>query len=263
MPNRILKESIHTSPNLNALSPLAERHFYRLLPVPDDFGCFEATSLVVKGRCYPLRPEIKTSEIEKWHSEMVEQQIIRLWTEDGRQFGQFLNWDKHQRVRSLHQRKTPIPPPIDVTCRQMTANDGLNPNPNPNLNLNPKKNKDTLDTTELKEREEKEEEKGSHTLLKEEEKEERGISSSLVLSSSLKAKKPLQPGILGSKMNDTEWFSFLRNLPAYKHIDLDFQLSKMDAWLSANPGRQKTRLFIVKWLNKIERPIKGQGKGSW
>jgi len=135
MPNRIIKESIWTSPNLNMLSPLAERHFYRLLPLPDDFGCFESTSLVVKGKCYPLQPQIKTSEIEKWQQKMVENGILHLWEADGRQFGQFVNWDKHQRVRSLHQRKTPIPPTFDDTCRQVPTNDGLNPNLNPNPNL--------------------------------------------------------------------------------------------------------------------------------
>jgi hypothetical protein len=132
MPNRILKESIWTSPNLNALSPLAERYFYRLLPLPDDFGCFEATPLVVLGRCFPLRKDCRESDIEKWNKEIEAEGIVRFWVDSGRLYGVFTNWEKHQRVRSLHQRKTPQPPPLDATCRQMTADDGLNPNPNPN-----------------------------------------------------------------------------------------------------------------------------------
>jgi len=235
MPNRILKDTIHTSPNLNALSPLAERHFYRLLPVPDDFGCFEATALVVKGKCYPLRPEVKTSEIDKWHQEMVEQQIIRLWKQDGRQFGQFLNWDKHQRVRSLHQRKTPEPPsdfgsynicaddqknnmqnhstiPFDDKCQQVTANDGPNPNPNPNLNPNPKE-----------------------------------------IMSCKPDKSPL------------DFISSLKENPAFKHVDIDNELHKMDAWflIPKNKRRKKTSRFILNWLSNIEKPMKiGDGK-SW
>jgi len=53
-------------------------------------------------------------------------------------------------------------------------------------------------------------------------------------------------------------FDFLKNLktdPIYNHINIDFELLKMDKWLLANPGRQKTRRFIVNWLNKIEKPI--------
>ena len=29
----------------------------------------------------------------------------------------------------------------------------------------------------------------------------------------------------------------------------------MDAWLLAHPGRQKTKRFVVGWLNKIEKPL--------
>ena len=52
--------------------------------------------------------------------------------------------------------------------------------------------------------------------------------------------------------------SFLKSLkdnPAYKHINIDHELGKMDAWLSTRPGRQKTRRFMVNWLNKIEKPF--------
>jgi len=54
--------------------------------------------------------------------------------------------------------------------------------------------------------------------------------------------------------------------PAYKGINIDAELSKMDAWLLTKPGRQKTRSFIVNWLNKIDRPVgstmrPGEGRG--
>lgn len=47
----------------------------------------------------------------------------------------------------------------------------------------------------------------------------------------------------------------LKNNPAYSHIDLELELARMDAWLSVNPRRKKTKRFIVNWLNKIERPL--------
>jgi len=110
MPNRIIKESIWTSPNLNELSDLAERHFYRILPLPDDFGCCELTPLVVKGRCYPLKPEVSVEDINKWQDELESKVLIIRWNDGGRQYAIFPSFDKHQRIRSLHQRKTPIPP---------------------------------------------------------------------------------------------------------------------------------------------------------
>ena len=47
----------------------------------------------------------------------------------------------------------------------------------------------------------------------------------------------------------------LKNNPAYSHINIDFELGKMDAWLLVHPGRQKTKRFIVRWLNRIEKPM--------
>jgi len=42
----------------------------------------------------------------------------------------------------------------------------------------------------------------------------------------------------------------------YPDIEVARELRKMDAWLSTRPGKQKTRRFIVAWLNKVETPVK-------
>jgi hypothetical protein len=57
------------------------------------------------------------------------------------------------------------------------------------------------------------------------------------------------------RLTDEEFLQSLKDSPAYKHIDLDEQLAKMDVWIKLHPGRQKTRPFIVKWLNRIEKPL--------
>lgn len=140
MPNRMIKESIWTSPNLNRLSPLAERHFFRLLPLPDDHGCCEITPAVVKGRCYPLQQEeITDGDIDIWQQELENNGIIITWELNGRQFGAFTTFAKHQRIRSLHNRKTPAPPPEiqkrldeldedeadEDTCRQLSSKEEI------------------------------------------------------------------------------------------------------------------------------------------
>lgn len=159
MPNLIIKESIWTSPNLSRLSPRAELHFYRLLPLPDDFGCFESTPNVVRGRCYPLNESIRSTDIQKWQDELEANVLIVRWSQNNREYAIFPTWRRHQRIRSLHERKTPEPPQsvidrchqieandgvcqqlttTDDPCRQTTPIDRLNPNPNPNLNLREK-----------------------------------------------------------------------------------------------------------------------------
>ena len=156
MPNRIIKDSIWTSPNLNLLSDLAERHFYRILPLPDDFGCFESTPAVVKGRCYPLKDSVSPKDVRSWQDELEAAQLIVRWWVDNREYAIFPTFPKHQRLRALHQRKTPAPPDaITEKCGQilshseqpsLTAPDDarrqepssarLNPNPNRNPNRN-------------------------------------------------------------------------------------------------------------------------------
>ncbi len=110
MPNRVIKESIWTSPNLNRLSALAERHFYRILLLPDDFGCCELTPAVVKGKCYPLQPKVTIKDMESWQRELEEEKLIIQWSQNGREYGIFVSFSRHQRIRATHHRRTPEPP---------------------------------------------------------------------------------------------------------------------------------------------------------
>jgi hypothetical protein len=63
------------------------------------------------------------------------------------------------------------------------------------------------------------------------------------------------------KDKDIVYTTFLDTLKtniAYNHINIEIELGKMDAWLSLHPGRQKTKQFVLKWLNKIEKPLPTQ-----
>lgn len=145
MPNRIIKETIWYSASLSKISLGAEMFFYRLLPLPDDHGCFDARPAILRGRLYPLRQkDVSEADIEGWMKELESIDTIRRWmTADGVIWGLVPKWDKHQRVRAKFQRKTPEPPeailansfvPIDFTCQQppqSAADDGTNPNHNP------------------------------------------------------------------------------------------------------------------------------------
>lgn len=59
------------------------------------------------------------------------------------------------------------------------------------------------------------------------------------------------------KVSDEDFITALKSNPAYHGVDVDGELGKMDAWLLAARGRrQKTRKFIVNWLNRVDRPLK-------
>lgn len=57
------------------------------------------------------------------------------------------------------------------------------------------------------------------------------------------------------KDQDMVFLETLKTNPAYKGIDIDRELGKMDTWLLAHPGRKKTRWFIVHWLNGVDKPV--------
>jgi hypothetical protein len=143
MPNRFIKESIWSSTNLNELDTMTELLFYRLLPLPDDHGCFEASPKVLSGKLFPYKDEWTAEIVCRHLSSLVDSCIIQLWVENGRLFGVFVNWAVHQRIRSLHQRKTPEPltenlnsqlvaeylKQFNVTCRQLSSTDSGIPIP--------------------------------------------------------------------------------------------------------------------------------------
>lgn len=143
MPNRIVKESIWSSENLAKASLLAQGFFLRLLPLPDDHGCFDARTAILRARLFPLNySDVTEKQIEKWIQELIAVDCIRVWLDSGIRYGYVPTWSKHQQVRSLHHRKTPVPPEELVTkthtenkddsnCKQVIAAESLNPNPNP------------------------------------------------------------------------------------------------------------------------------------
>jgi hypothetical protein len=57
------------------------------------------------------------------------------------------------------------------------------------------------------------------------------------------------------KEKDKDIIGALKANPVYKHIDIDRELLKIDAWLLANHGRKKTAKFVINWLNRIEVPL--------
>ena len=113
MANRFIKSSIWTSPNLNRLDDTAELFFYRLMPLPDDHGCFDADPRILKGIIFPLKEGWTPDIIGYQLISLVTNGIISIWSEGDRLYGLVINWEKHQQCRTKFKRKTPIPPPPD------------------------------------------------------------------------------------------------------------------------------------------------------
>ena len=85
MPNRWLRDSILASRTLAELSDFAERLFFRLLVVSDDYGRFNSDPAIVRSVCFPLLTDkIKCVRIEKALDELIRSGIARFYLTEGK-----------------------------------------------------------------------------------------------------------------------------------------------------------------------------------
>lgn len=110
MPDRNIKQSCRTSRTLNKLSNGAERLFWRLTTVADDYGRFDANPVIVKANCFPLRVDsLDTSVVEEWLVELRQAPLIVVYDNGERQYGQFQTWLEHQGPPRAKKSKFPSP----------------------------------------------------------------------------------------------------------------------------------------------------------
>lgn len=112
MPNRIIRESCRTSHSLALLSADAERLFWRLTTVADDYGRFQADTNVIRAACFPLMlSQYSASKTARLLQELVTANLIAFYAVGERQYAHFLTWEDHQRKRHS-QPKYPSPPQV-------------------------------------------------------------------------------------------------------------------------------------------------------
>lgn len=109
MPNRILKESIKSSHEIDQLSFFQECVFYRLIVSADDFGRYYGDSVLLKSFLFPRKEDIKAADIDAALSIMNKIGLISLYQDEkGDRYLQFVSWRKHQQQRS-NKSKFPDP----------------------------------------------------------------------------------------------------------------------------------------------------------
>jgi hypothetical protein len=143
IPNRIIKESICFSEDIERLTPQEEIFFYRLIVNCDDFGRLDARIPILKAKLYPLKENVKSSDIERYLkklSTIKPNPLITLYFCEEKRYLQMVNWDKHQQIRAKRSKYPSLEEATlnvisdDIICNQMNAYVPENPNPNPNPN---------------------------------------------------------------------------------------------------------------------------------
>jgi hypothetical protein len=108
----MIHDAAKTSPSLAALSDLAERTFWRIVLVLDDFGRYHGTDLALLAAAFPVPPSDLTRErfAEALH-ELESGDLLRRYGSSGRTYIYSPTWSKYQRTRSK-ESKYPQPPQI-------------------------------------------------------------------------------------------------------------------------------------------------------
>ena len=99
MPNRIIKESVCTSDNLDVLSWYEECFFYRLIVNCDDYGRMDARPAILRARLFPLKT-VTNKAIEDALKSLRAAGLIDLYEVDGRSILQLRTWERHQQIRA-------------------------------------------------------------------------------------------------------------------------------------------------------------------
>lgn len=123
MPNRVLKESIKRSPQIDSLTWFEEVVFYRMIVTADDFGCLDGRAVLLKNELFPTKDNITKKSIEDAVSRLVSVGLVCRYTSSGMPYLFLPTWERHQRIRNQH-RKFPEPPAgirLSADCCQMSA----------------------------------------------------------------------------------------------------------------------------------------------
>ena len=128
MPNRILKESICRSEEIDSLSWFEEVLFYRLIVTCDDYGRYDGRAKVIKGTCFPLK-DITEKDIDKALSKLSAVGLVKIYEIQEKPYLQLITWGEHQRIRNQKSKYPEYDPECDISLtidskrQQEQAND--------------------------------------------------------------------------------------------------------------------------------------------
>nr|DAM32609.1 MAG TPA: replisome organizer [Caudoviricetes sp.] len=244
MSNRLLKESICSSEEIDSLSWFEEVLFYRLIVKCDDYGRYDGRIKIIKNSCFPLK-DITEKDVEKALIKLSAVGLVRVYETQGRPYLQLVTWEQHQTVRAKRSKY----PALDETCIQMYSSESKCPR-NPIQSESKFKSESYSDDC-----------------------------SKQMSSEPPKPLSPPKPALITLQLNTgaeyeiyeedvVEWSNL------YPAVDIMQCLRNMKGWLLSNPSKRKTskgiKRFITTWLQKEQdrggtigynRPI-NQNSGS-
>lgn len=228
MPNRIIKESICRSEEIDSLSWFEEVLFYRLIVTCDDFGRYDGRAKIIKGSCFPLK-DITEKDISKALGRLSEVGLVRVYETQGRPYLQLVTWAAHQRIRN---QKSKYPGFEEDSVLLTFDSKG--------------QQKETSDN------------KCVRNPIQSESKSE---SKTNICSEQPVAAEQIEPPVITLTLNTGEEYpitqSYINELmELYPAVDVMQELRTMKGWCNSNPRKRKTaggiQRFINSWIAKVQ-----------
>jgi hypothetical protein len=224
MPNRILKESICRSEEIDSLSWFEEVLFYRLIVICDDFGRYDGRAKIIKGSCFPLK-DVTEKDIDKALGKLSAVGLVRVYEAQGRPYLQLVTWGEHQRIRNQKSKY----PEYTMDCKLLLTFDS-----------NGQQTK-TIDN------------KCVRNPIQSESKSE-SESNTNICSEPQVAAEPEEPPVITLTLNTGEEYPVMQKdveewKELYPAVDVMQELRAMKGWCKQNQTKRKTRRGIGRFIN--------------
>jgi len=108
MAARIIRDGWLESDKVDSLDVHAERFFIRLCLKADDFGRFHASPLLLKSMLFPLKEDIRSTDMTRYLAECEKAGLVCCYEVTGKRYLEIQNFG--QRLRTMNSK---FPQPVD------------------------------------------------------------------------------------------------------------------------------------------------------
>lgn len=109
---RTIKPAFWTDPAVADLTRDERLLLIGLISSADDEGRFVATISAISGYVFPY-DELPPRTIRTWRDHLAASGIVEIYSVDGREYGRFPKWGKHQKVNKPYPSAIPLPAGVE------------------------------------------------------------------------------------------------------------------------------------------------------
>ncbi len=107
MPSRIIREGWLESETVNQLNAEDERFYLRLMLRADDFGRYHANPILLRSALYPLKDDVRTTDVSRWLAACEKAGLVRCYTHAHKTYLEIAKFGQRTRADTS---KFPEPP---------------------------------------------------------------------------------------------------------------------------------------------------------